>query len=159
MTTKNKYWRLSTRSYNAWRALKDRCNNKNHEFFYMYGGSGITYCDKWEKFSGFLDDMGEACEFQQIDRINPLLGYTKENCRWVSASHQNANRRSWSKSGYKGVYARPSGRYAAVIKRSGKIITIGTFDSPEDASKAVDAALINVYGEFAMTNKRERSCS
>jgi len=123
-------------------------------FYRYYGGAGITVCDRWESFANFLEDMGEANDSLQIDRIDPTVGYEPGNCRWVTPSLQNANRRGWGKSGYKGVYRRPSGRFCAVLRVDGKTITLGTFDTEAEAAAAFDAAVTARFGEHAMTNKR-----
>lgn len=146
--------KFKTPTYNSWRGMKDRCLNPRHKFFSYYGGAGITVCDKWMSFKGFVDDMGEAEPGHEIDRIDGTKGYYKENCRWTSKSHNNANRRGWGKSGFKGVYLRPSGRWAAVVHADKRTITLGTFDDPADAAAEFDKAVIELYGEFAMTNAR-----
>ena len=40
----------------------------------------------------------------------------------------------FNKTGYKGVFERPSGRFAAIIRINGRKTTLGTFDTAEDAS-------------------------
>jgi hypothetical protein len=74
--------------------MKDRCLNENHKYFYLYGGRGISVCEKWLTFEGFLADMGEMPEKGfSIDRIDNDLGYFKENCRWIPRNEQQKNRR------------------------------------------------------------------
>lgn len=143
---------LKLRSYNAWRGLLERCNNPNHQYFHYYGGAGIKVCERWKKYAAFLEDMGEPEQNMQIDRIDPDKDYGPENCRWATPSQNCANRRGWSKSGYKGISQRPSGRYAAVMRVAGKTVTIGTFDDAETAARAYDAAAKKRFGEFARTN-------
>ncbi len=45
-----------------------------------------------DKFSMFLDDMGECPENNQIDRIDSDGNYCPENCRWVTSTENNNNR-------------------------------------------------------------------
>lgn len=81
-------------TYISWRKMKDRCLNKNHKYFYLYGGRGITICPEWMEFKGFLQDMGEMPEKGfSIDRIDNDKGYYKDNCRWIPRNEQQKNRR------------------------------------------------------------------
>jgi len=81
----------------SWNHMKDRCTNKNHVKFNLYGGRGIKVCPKWIKFENFLEDMGIRPNGTSLDRINPEKGYQKDNCRWSSIYIQRHNRRSYVK--------------------------------------------------------------
>jgi len=72
--------------------MKTRCTNNKVKSFKDYGGRGITICEKWLTFEGFLDDMGERPENTTIDRINNDLGYYKENCQWETNIKQANNK-------------------------------------------------------------------
>lgn len=81
-----------TKLYMCWKRLKVRCNNKNSTNYHRWGGRGITYDPKWEKFEGFLKDMEYKwlCakrkyknEALSIDRINNDGDYCKKNCRFI----------------------------------------------------------------------------
>lgn len=145
---------LSRRSYNSWRGMIERCTNPNHQHYSLYGGAGITVCERWLKYAEFFADMGEPPEKRmQLDRIDSSKGYGPENCRWATPSQNCSNRRSWGKSGLKGVYPTPSGRFSVVIRAAGKAVSIGTFDDADMAARAYDAAASERFGEFACTNK------
>lgn len=80
-------------AYNSWKSMKNRCSNKNDEY---YGGAGIGVCDRWlaeNGFRNFLADMGDRPVGKTLDRIDPTRGYSKENCRWADLSTQMYNRR------------------------------------------------------------------
>jgi len=79
---------------NIWRSMIARCFNNKRKDFEKYGGRGISVCDRWKKFENFLEDMGERPAGMQLDRKNNDEGYSKENCRWVTASQNSSNRRS-----------------------------------------------------------------
>lgn len=81
----------SHKTYISWSGMKARCTNINHAKYYMYGGSGITVCDRWMKYESFLEDMGERPEGSSIDRIDGTKGYSPENCRWATPKQQSSN--------------------------------------------------------------------
>jgi hypothetical protein len=86
---------LKFRPYRIWASLKQRCKNKKIKSYKSYGDRGITYCNKWETFLGFWDDMMEGYDDSlQIDRIDNNKGYYKENCRWVTSAEQQKNKRN-----------------------------------------------------------------
>ena len=67
--------------------MKARCNNPNNVSYRYYGGRGITYCDKWETFTGFWEDMKNSWKQDYtIDRIDSNKNYCKENCQWLNRS-------------------------------------------------------------------------
>jgi hypothetical protein len=72
--------------------MKDRVLHPNHYGYKWYAEKGITICDKWMSFSGFIEDMGQRPEGTTLDRIDNNQGYYKENCRWVSMVIQRRNR-------------------------------------------------------------------
>lgn len=82
----------SSKVYNSWSSMLNRCNNSNNSSYKNYGGRGITVCERWLKFENFLEDMGEPKKNQSIDRIDNNKGYYKENCRWTNAKTQNRNK-------------------------------------------------------------------
>lgn len=77
------------------RGMKDRCYNPNYHSFSRYGGRGITICDEWRNDSGTFEkwalEHGYSDELS-IDRIDNDLGYSPENCRWVTKSIQQNNK-------------------------------------------------------------------
>lgn len=92
----------SSRTYNIWKLMKDRVLNENADNYHKYGGKGIKVCEKWLKFEGFYEDMGEAPDDMTLDRLNSSKDYTKDNCRWASYKQQNRNRSINRNIDYKG---------------------------------------------------------
>lgn len=144
--------------YRVWIDIKGRCNNENNPYFKDYGGRGITYDDKWEKFEGFFEDMEEGYSSSlEIDRIDVNGNYCKENCRWVDKTVQSHNRRKFknTSSKYKGVYfSSRSCKFVAEIRKYGVKEWIGTFLDESSAATAYDNRSEELYGD--RPNKTER---
>lgn len=85
-----------TKEYLVWKTIRARCLNPNNADYKHYGGRGITVDVTWvTSFETFLNDIGKATsELHQIDRIDNNKGYEKGNCRWVTASVNNRNKRN-----------------------------------------------------------------
>ena len=92
-----------TPEYNAWRNMKIRCYDENHDSFEYYGGRGIQVCDRWlDDFAHFLADMGLRPDGCSLDRIDPDGNYEPSNCRWATVGEQARNKRSARVFSYKG---------------------------------------------------------
>lgn len=132
--------------YNSWRGMIDRCYLPSGANYHLYGGRDITVCDRWrDSFSNFLEDMGSRpSPNHSIDREDGDKGYSKENCRWATASVQSSNRRpTRSKVGVLGVYQNQNGTFHARIMRGGKMKLLGTFTTLFDAVAARRSAELN----------------
>lgn len=68
-----------------------RCRTPKNTNYAQYGGRGISVCEKWQKFVGFLEDMGERPAGLTLDRIDVNGNYSKDNCRWTDAKTQQRN--------------------------------------------------------------------
>lgn len=84
--------------YHVWHSMIERCTRMTFKQWTDYGGRGITVCERWSVkkgvgFRNFLSDMGERPENFVIDRINNDLGYSPENCKWVSRKESQRNQR------------------------------------------------------------------
>lgn len=84
----------NTRVHNIWSGMKARCNREQDASYHKYGGRGINYCESWEKFENFYNDMGNPPEGFSLDRIDNNKGYCRENCRWTDVKTQARNTRT-----------------------------------------------------------------
>lgn len=87
--TKNK---KSSRTYNSWNTMIQRCTNPGNTHYHSYGGRGIVVCSRWMKFESFLEDMGDRPKGHQIDRIDNDGNYCLENCSWVTPKVNSRNK-------------------------------------------------------------------
>jgi len=83
-----------TKTYNTWEHMIRRCNDPGDKDYPNYGGRGITVCSRWMKFDNFLADMGISPPDLYIDRTDNNAGYSPDNCRWVTKTVNNNNRRN-----------------------------------------------------------------
>ena len=94
-----------------------------------------------------------AGQGQKVDhRSGDTLDCRRENMRLCTQAENNRNRRPCGIRTLKGIRARPNGRWIAVIGANGGTIHLGTFDTPEAAARAYDAAALKFHGEFARLN-------
>jgi hypothetical protein len=77
-----------TPTYSTWANMKYRCGRKNNRNNY----EKISYCERWEKFENFLEDMGIRPDGTTLDRIDPYGNYEPSNCRWADITTQENNR-------------------------------------------------------------------
>lgn len=134
--------------YKVWFDMKRRCYSEKSKDFFEYNGRGITICDEWLDVDNFISDMKDSySKGLKIDRINNNLGYSKDNCRWVSQNIQSRNTRILRKtntSGYRGVtFHKKQGKFHSKICVNSKTIHIGTFPTAIEAAKAYDKYVIS----------------
>jgi len=66
-----------------------------------------------------------------------------------SQNGANARRYKNNTTGFKGVTRRKSGRYGAYIRKGGRLMALGMFDTPHQAHAAYMRVANALFGEFA----------
>jgi hypothetical protein len=77
---------VNKQAYRAWISLRYRCKQVKKY-------AGVLFCDRWNYFNLFIEDMGMPTKGQSLDRIDGSKGYYKDNCRWATIEVQNRNRK------------------------------------------------------------------
>lgn len=74
-----------TKTYATWASIIQKCTNKQHDRYHIYGGKGIKVCDRWlTSFENFLEDMGQKPPGKSmLKRIQTDDDYNKDNCKWI----------------------------------------------------------------------------
>ena len=78
-----------TPTYKSWSEMKSRCNHPERSTGHY---NDITYCERWESFQNFFEDMGIRPDGTTLDRIDFKVDYTPDNCRWADIYTQENNK-------------------------------------------------------------------
>lgn len=94
---------------------------------------------------------GVYVDHKDLDGLNNR----RSNLRYCTHSQNQANRRGWGKSGFKGVArkgSRDGRRWEASIKKDGVTHYLGHYLTKEEAALAYNEAAKILHGEFARLN-------
>lgn len=144
-----KHSMCETSIYKLWSGMIQRCTNKNHSKYYLYGGNNVSICDRWLKFENFYEDMGDRPDGKSLNRINGAKIYSKETCEWASYSTQSFDQRlrKDNSSGVTGVYwNKRQQKWTAAIYFKNKRISLGSFTIKSEAVHARKQAELKYYG-------------
>jgi len=136
--------------YSIWKSMIQRTTNKNASNYGLYGGRGITVCERWLKsFEAFYEDMGPRPDGMTLDRKDNDGNYEPDNCRWVTSVVQNRNcrLRSDNKTGCAGVEKLRNGRYLASINNDSGFISLGRYSTLPAAVEARKQGELKYWGK------------
>lgn len=73
--------------------MRARCCYPRHKSYHLYGGAGITICDRWlHSFWAFVQDVGpRPSPKHTLDRRDGKRGYEPGNVRWATQQEQLRN--------------------------------------------------------------------
>ena len=87
--------RKRTRTYRAWEAMLARCYNHKNNRYHLYGGRGITVCERWRNsFMNFYADLGDCLPGMTLERKDGTRNYEPDNCCWATYEAQANNKRN-----------------------------------------------------------------
>lgn len=127
------------RLYRVYRGMLNRCNNPNSTGYENYGGRGIKVCDRWLTFNNFIEDMFPSFqEGLQLDRTDNDKDYSPDNCKWVTSSQQNKNKRNkaMKQSDFEGI---------SYYKKWDKWLVIYRFKTQEEAENLAQFIIENYH--------------
>lgn len=108
----------------------------SHGYAQMWTGVTVALLHRW-----LMDVPGGTGYRVIVDHINrDRLDCRRENLRLVTPSQSNLNRSIAPRDLPVGVYLTRTSRYVARLKRNRVITNLGTYDTPEEAKAAVEAA-------------------
>lgn len=82
--------------YGVWHGMRQRCGDSGHRGYKDYGGRGIAVDSRWLEYGPFYEwamSNGWAPGLA-IDRADNSLGYSPENCRFVTPTVNARNKRN-----------------------------------------------------------------
>jgi len=87
----------------TWECMISRCYNKNDRHYHLYGGDGVSVCNRWHVLSDFIKEAKQLpnwFEKKQGDNYTmdkDYFGFNKiyhpETCSWVLKKHNNQHQR------------------------------------------------------------------
>lgn len=84
----------TTKIYQTWLNMKQRCYNPKSPEYKRYGARGIKVDPAWHSFEAFYLCVGVAPPGRSLDKINNDKDYGPSNWKWSTPKEQAKNRRN-----------------------------------------------------------------
>jgi hypothetical protein len=82
-----------TAEYRVWKHMHARCSDPADKRYENYGGRGIRVCARWNRFDGFIADVGpRPSAAHSIERLSVDGDYEPANVIWATAPEQARNK-------------------------------------------------------------------
>jgi hypothetical protein len=123
-----------SREYYMWYGMISRCYNPKHKYYSVYGGAGITVCDRWLCYENFFHDIQNMPNYTlwkthpgdyELDKdtlqvnIDPCYKvYSPETCMFISSLNNNlehTTRVNLSKDKYLGAHRTSYNTYKVLV--------------------------------------------
>lgn len=66
---------ISTRAYDKWNAMLQRCYDKNFSSYMQYGGKGVSVCEEWHNFQNFAKWFYERDKGGRVLQLDKDIRY------------------------------------------------------------------------------------
>jgi hypothetical protein len=95
------------RLFRIWSHMRERCMSANGDHARWYHDKGICVCEEWDADyavfrkwayeNGYIEQPKDTPhkELLSIDRIDPMKGYSPDNCRWITVSENSTLRNQY----------------------------------------------------------------
>jgi hypothetical protein len=138
-----------------------------HRWHYVKVKKGGGYASRWicQYTPGSRKKIGVRMHNQilpppdgmKVDHRNRNgLDNQRHNLRFADGTQQMANRRTWKRKRFKGVYSvqnKHSVKWVGQIRVNGRLIILGRHPTEEAAAIAYNEAATKHFGEFAVLNE------
>jgi hypothetical protein len=161
MSGNNRFPETITVEIMAYAKVDDDLFDYLNQFRWTFGCNGYPKRKNKERKDLWLhreawEMAGRAIE-NELDHIDgDRLNAQLSNLRDITHRQNSANRRrdTRSRSGFKGVsWHKRIKKWNAYIRYDYALVSLGYFHDPKEAALAYDAKAIELFGEYAKTNK------
>lgn len=121
-----------------------RTATNKHIIVHIDGSHYLAHRVIWTMVNGQIPE-GMTIDHANLDKRDNRIS----NLRLATSRQQMQNRKTWAKTGIKGVYINKRGLIFSSISINGRLTHIGTFGSIEEAAAAYEEAAYKYQGQFA----------